>query len=175
MKFSVVVLIATLVIVAEPTMTRVRNMNEDIGTIGVQCIPYGETHPEGPRNYSIFDIGKRGVPILTKKQRKMLSSIREYVKSPTLRFTFIYDDLVVFDATDGPCFDGGAPGYPVLNGACNEYYQPGEDPRKTVPAPGCIGPPRPWISSDKGLPGDPGVWSRAHAVKSTSTPTRSNS
>lgn len=54
-------------------------------------------------------------------------------------FTFIPGDLVIFDAVDGPCFDGIAPGYPVINGACDEFYQPGDDPTKTVPAPDCVG------------------------------------
>ena len=148
-----------IVVVSEPTMATA-GKSRDMHRAGIQCTPYGESSPQGPRNYAVSEIGKRGVPALKKNQLKMLSSIRKYVRSSTLRFTFIDDDLVVFDAVDGPCFDGGAPGYPVLNGACDEYYQPGEDPRKTVPAPGCIGPPRPWIASDKNLPGDPGVWSR---------------
>lgn len=129
---------------------------------GIQCKPYLETTPQGPRNYSVAEIGNPGIPKLTRRQLKSISSIKQYISSPFLRFAFVSDELIVFDAVDGPCFDGGAPGYPVLNGDCNEYYQPGEDPRTTVAAPGCIGPPRPWIPSDKGLPGDPRIWSRKH-------------
>ena len=160
MNLSAAAFVTALIIVAEPTMIRAANVNGSSSLVGVQCTPYGEKRPQGPRNYSVFEIGKRGVPELTRDQRKMLASIRKFVRSRSLRFTFIESDFVVFDAVDGPCFDGGAPGYPVLNGACNEYYEPGEDPRKTAPAPGCIGPPRPWIPSDKGLPGDPRVWTR---------------
>jgi hypothetical protein len=159
-NFSIVGLSLAIVIVAEPTMTNAIS-SHGVHQSGIQCRPYGENSPQGPRNYSVAEIGRRGVPMLTSSQLKMLSSIRKFVKSTTLRFSFISGDFIVFDAIDGACFDGGAPGYPVLNGACNEYYQPGEDPRKTVPAPGCIGPPRPWISSDKGLPGDPRVWSQS--------------
>ena len=127
--------------------------------LGHQCIPYGETRPRGPVIYRTRDIGKRGVPKLDKHEALAVESIAHYIKSEKLRFAILGGGIVIFYAQAGDCVDG-APGYFVLNGACNEYYQPGEDPEDTHPAPGCIGPPRPWIRSDRVLHGDPTAWSR---------------
>jgi hypothetical protein len=125
--------------------------------LGQRCIPYGETQSTGPVIYHVADIGRRGVPVLTPSQKRSISAITRYLKSPHLRFVLLDRQFVVFNAFRGPCvYD--APGYQVLNGFCNEYYQPGRDPDHTHPVAGCIGPPRPWAPADRGLPGDPNFW-----------------
>ncbi len=53
---------------------------------------------------------------------------------------------MVYDAVAGVCVDT-APGYPVLNGRCNEYYEPGENPKSTnvVPTWSNEAKTRPWM------------------------------
>jgi hypothetical protein len=106
------------------------------------------------------DLGRPQVPHLNADERGTIALIRRYVHSKTLRFAFVGGSMIVFDARFGPCW-GVAPGYFVLNGFCNEYYEPGEKPTSTHGIPGpCTGPRRPWKPEDKGLPGDPRAWSR---------------
>jgi hypothetical protein len=125
--------------------------------LGHQCVPYDLMRATGPIIYRVADVGRRGVPKLDKHERDEIRTISKFVRSRYLRFAVLGGDVVVFNAFRGDCvYD--APGYPVLNGACNEYYQPGLDPNVTHPMPGCLGPPRPWVASDKGLPGDPSFW-----------------
>ena len=126
--------------------------------VGVQCTPYLSDKPSGPISYTAARVGTKGVPPVGGPDRQTLALIRRFVHSRTLRFVYLRDrGFIVFDARYGPC-NGAAPGYPVLNGACNEYYEPGEDPTKTHPMSGCVGPPRPWVPSDAGLPGNPNDW-----------------
>lgn len=100
-----------------------------------------------PESYLISDVGKPGFPALTKHETWMVRTITHYVHSPTLRLAWLaHGEFVVFDATDGPCADF-APGYPVLNGVCNDYYQPGENPYSTSPGPTEIQcAKRPWLN-----------------------------
>lgn len=115
-----------------------RGRNRDLGA---QCIPYGKSFPEGPKSYLVSDIGKRGVPKPDESQRDAIRTIGRYVHSATLRF--VEDPFVVFDAKLGPCLDA-AGGYPMLNGSCWEFYEPGENPYTTLPAPDEICPKYPW-------------------------------
>ena len=94
-------------------------------------------------SYRADDVGRPGVPRLTDDQRRVLAKIRRYLHSKTLRFAFVGGSMIVFDARYGPCWDV-APGYKVLNGACNEYYEPGEEPASTFGIPGCYETPPPW-------------------------------
>jgi len=123
--------------------------------VSVQCMgntPPGTTpNPKPPPlSYLVSDIGKHGVPQLNAPERAMIERIRRYVRSKTLRFAWVEDSTtmgepIVFDAYDGPC-EGWAAGYAVLNGACNEYYEPGENPYSTHAVPGCYrSSPRPWM------------------------------
>lgn len=106
------------------------------GDLGTQCTPYGQTKSSGPKSYLVADVGKGGVPVLSIRNRWTIQRIEASHHSPTLRFA-ILDKLIVFDARHGPCYDV-AGGYPVLNGACNEFYEPGEDPTQTKAAMGCL-------------------------------------
>jgi hypothetical protein len=72
-----------------------------------------------------------------------------YVHPSTLRFAFIGGEFIVFDAAQGPCAPY-APGYSVLNGACNEMYSPTDNFKSTAGVPGCAMAPRPWIAHDGG-------------------------
>ncbi len=119
---------------------------------GTQCVPYGGTVPSGPKSYLVKDLGKPDVPRLSSVQLRTIRAIRRYVASPTLRFTFTdYQGFTIFDADKGPCLDL-AGGYPVLNGSCNEFYEPGEDPTTTSAAPGCLGTSPPWAKAISRLP-----------------------
>ena|ERR1017187_8724293 len=94
-----------------------------------------------PISYQVSDVGKTRVPALNHHEMALLKKIEHYVHSQTLRFEFITNKLdrhrmIFFDAVQGACI-GNAPGYHVLNGACNEYYEPGENPRYTVGIPSC--------------------------------------
>ena len=102
-------------------------------------------------SYLVSDIGKPGMPRLSVSERAMIERVRRYVHSRTLRFAWVdhsttMGEPIVFDAYDGPC-EVWAGGYQVLNGFCNEYYEPGENPYSTHAAPGgCYrAPPRPWM------------------------------
>jgi hypothetical protein len=115
---------------------------------GIRCQITPAVYGATPASYSASDAARRGVPSLTSSQMKTLHTIEWYVHSSTLRFAFADRESVVYDADKGPCIVS-APGYFVLNGACNEYYMP-SDPNRTVPlSGGCFEPPRPWVPSDK--------------------------
>ena len=112
---------------------------------GVAChrFVYPGTTPNPnppPLSYSVKDIAKPGVPTLTADESAVLRRIRRYVHSETLRFAWVSNwksnDFIVYDATDGPCANF-ALGYEVLNGPCDVFYEPGENPYSTHP-----GPPR---------------------------------
>lgn len=111
-----------------------------------------------PPSYRTADVGKPGVPSPKPSDLRMLRRIQRYVHSPTLRYVYAAKRFLVYDAIDGPCM-GGAPGYFVLNGSCNEFYMPSNQTDYTVATPGCFSPPRPWIAHDRGQ-GDPKSWSQ---------------
>ena len=113
-----------------------------VSKMGAQCIPYGKLRPEGPRSYLVSDIGKPGVPHLDARAMRAIHKIQRYVHSSTLRF--VAEPFMLFDATRGPCLDIAGE-YPLLNGACNEFYEPGEDPYHAKAAPGDICPKYPWM------------------------------
>ncbi len=109
-----------------------------------------------PQSYAVADIGKPGFPVLGPSEAKMVHSIQRYVHSKTLRLAWlgsrepgVKGEFIVFDATDGPC-SAGAYGYLVLNGDCNEYYEPGESPYGTHPGPGGCAETehRPWMTTE---------------------------
>lgn len=69
-------------------------------------------------------------PVVGKPERQMIRRATTPTNLETLRFVFLSNDnMIVFDAPNGPCFDA-AGGYQVLNYAhANTFYEPGEDPR----------------------------------------------
>jgi hypothetical protein len=114
---------------------------------GIECVPYGGRALSPPPSYAVADIGRLGVPVLSRNQLRLIQRIRRSVKSDHLRFVWYSPtSFMVYDAVAGACIDT-APGYPVLNGACNEYYEPGEDPQRTNVAPDCTeaAKSRPWM------------------------------
>ena len=112
--------------------------------------PGTQINPElPPQSYLASDVGKPDFPALRPEERATLQRIEQSVRSPTLRIAWVGArggrEFIVFDATDGPC-EVWAAGYQVLNGYCNEFYQPGENPYHTHAVPDCFGPKRPWMT-----------------------------
>jgi len=109
-----------------------------VGRFGLACRGEGI----GPVGYRVNDIGKWGVPNPSRDQSELLSRIRRYDRSPTLRFAFIgqgpYEPrFIVYDNRDKPCDET-----PVLNGTPIEYYQPQQTPYVFSGPEG--GTPYPW-------------------------------
>jgi len=102
---------------------------------GIAClgnVPPGTTpNPiPPPLSYLAKDVGKATAPELTSGEAAELGRIERFVSLKTLRFAWInrengHQGFIVFDATDGPC---ALDHYEVLNGGCNVYYMPGENP-----------------------------------------------
>jgi hypothetical protein len=108
------------------------------------CHPYGDYTPgKGVWNYRVREAGKPGTPTLKPQEFAQLRTVERRHQSRFLRFAVLNTsqlggvarEFVVFDATEGPCFDG-ALGYEVLNAGPNIYYEPGENPYATHPVPG---------------------------------------
>ena len=120
------------------------------GTACLGNVPPGTTvDPERPpQSYLATDIGRAGFPRLSTAELHTVRSIARYIRSKTLRVAWVdhastHRNFIVFDADQGPCF--AAPGgYVVLNGTCNEFYEPGENPYHTLSAPSCVPMKRPW-------------------------------
>jgi hypothetical protein len=107
-----------------------------------------------PESYAVNEISKPGFPGLTPSEATTVRRIRRYVQSPTLRIAWLPPhgyrkkaEFVVFDAVDGPCSKTLA--YGVLNGWCNEMYQPSFDAYSTWAAPDCLkATPPPWMTAE---------------------------
>jgi hypothetical protein len=125
-----------------------RERRVGLGTICAVLNP-GKDLRTTPPSYLAADIGKAGVPTPKARDLRMVRRIQRYVHSKTLRFAYAAGEFIVYDATDGPC-TGSAPGYFVLNGACNESYMPSSESDSTIAVPGCLEAPRPWIPHDRG-------------------------
>ncbi len=119
-----------------------------VGKYGIACLTVQQRTTPGETSYDVENIGKQGVPALTREQISMVRPIQRYIQSRTLRFTFVHmqPHFVVFDATDGPCADF-APGYWVLNDPRpDSFYEPGEAPGFVHAVPGEDAPtPGPWM------------------------------
>jgi hypothetical protein len=103
-----------------------------------------------PQSYLVKDTDKPGFPALKPSEASMVRRIVRYVHSSTLRIAWVNDEreFIVFDANDGPC-EVWAGGYSVLNGDCNEFYQPGENPYHTHAGTGCYPVKRPWMTAKR--------------------------
>ena len=97
-----------------------------------------------PIEYAAEDVGKPGFPKLTRYELVALRELRRVDDSPQLRIAWVdgpdgpNSEFIIFDETGEPC-NGNAGGYRVLNGRCNEFYEPGENPYETRAANGCYG------------------------------------
>ncbi len=122
-------------------------------TFGIGCL--GTTPPGStpnpvppPESYRVRDIGRPGFPALKPVEAALTKRVIRYIKSDTLRIAWVTQrnstEFIIFDAIYGPCYNGSG-GYPVLNGRCNEFYDPGENPYHTLPAPSCFPSKRPWL------------------------------
>jgi hypothetical protein len=93
-----------------------------------------------PLSFAVKDIGKPGMPALSGSEIKAVRRIERIAPSPALRFAWVQGrdkaEFIIFNASDGPC-EVEAAGYQVLNGSCNEFYQPGENPYHTHAVPDC--------------------------------------
>ncbi len=121
---------------------------------GIGClgnVPPGTTPRTDlpPESYAATDVGRPGFPAMRSDELATLDRIRRYVHSKMLRIAWVDArdgrEFIVFDATDGPC-EVWAGGYGVLNGDCNEFYQPGENPYSTHAGSGCYPTSRPWMT-----------------------------
>jgi hypothetical protein len=82
------------------------------------------------------------------KEAALVKRVTHDVESDTLRIAWVDwattpKGFIIFDASDGPCTTGHP--YSVLNGSCNEIYEPGENPYETKAAPDCFPTKRPWL------------------------------
>jgi hypothetical protein len=128
---------------------------------GIACDVWnpGEQKRTTPPSYLVADIGKAGVPRPAPNDLRTVRQIQHYVHVETLRFVYAAGEFMVYDAVYEPCA-GFAPGYFVLNGGCNEYYMPASTSDFSIPVPGCLGPPRPWMPADRSRAlGDASRWS----------------
>jgi hypothetical protein len=119
----------------------------------------------GPPSYLANNIGH--VAMRNATDRRTLDKIQRFVHPTTLRFAYVGGEFIVFDAVAGPC-EGGAPGYPLLNQGCSDYYAPtdfespdaeGAKAGITGAPGGCRLAPRPWMPGDGGDPKAPS-WSK---------------
>ncbi len=121
--------------------------------LATRCASYDRSVSEGPPSYLVSDIGRFGVPSISRYALHEIKEILKYVHSPTLRFIpDVNPSLqategrlvpIVFDATEGPCADTR---YAVLNDACNMGYAPAESPLITVlMGPGDVCPRYAWM------------------------------
>ncbi len=121
--------------------------------LGAACSRNGVV---GQPSYLASDIGKPGVPTIDARNLSILHKIMRYVRSRTLRFSYLGGTtFIVFDAGYGPC--GGTP-YTVLNApSCGEVFMPTDvdTPRgnQIFAGPGgCFHQPRPWMPHGGGNP-----------------------
>jgi hypothetical protein len=120
---------------------------------GIGCLgdvsPGATPNPERPpQSYRVKDIGRPSFPTLTSEEAALVKRVTHYVTSDTLRIAWVDrattpKGFIIFDASDGPCTTGQQ--YRVLNGSCNEVYEPGENPYRTFPVPDCFPTKRPWL------------------------------
>lgn len=117
---------------------------QDVGA-GVRCLIDGSP---GPISYPASAAGKAGVPALKHQEDRILHKIAKRLRSPTVRFSWVGAQFIVFDATDGPC-EPYAPGYSVLNMDCSTRYSPTDDFDRLSSVSSCFGTPYPWANRRK--------------------------
>jgi hypothetical protein len=108
----------------------------------------------GPPSYPVSDIGKAGVPRPRAGEIATLHLILHYIHPLALRFAYIKGhngrEFILFNAPPERLCDPELTGFFVLNGACNEFYEPLN--LDVLGAwPDCDSPPRPWVKGDPGV------------------------
>jgi hypothetical protein len=104
-------------------------------------VPPGSTPSpiEPPIEYNARDVGKPGFPPLNQRELRTLKNIEATNSSPSLKIAWLRQSkpksgFLVFDDPGVPC--GTLGGFKVINGACNEFYEPEENPYRTITVPG---------------------------------------
>lgn len=104
----------------------------------------------GEAIYRVADVGHPRVPRLRPRDVRQLRAILRYVQPTSLRFTYVGDEFVLFNAplTESDICGADTPPFAVWNGSCNEYYNPLLGVTEAVMT--CGHPPRPWVKNDRG-------------------------
>jgi hypothetical protein len=100
-------------------------------------VPPGSTpNPiEPPIEYNARDVGKLGFPPLNQRDLRTLKKIEVTNSSRSLKIAWLAQSrFLVFDDPGTPCGTLGV--FKVINGECDEFYEPGENPYRTIPVPG---------------------------------------
>jgi hypothetical protein len=99
------------------------------------CNVYGTL---GPPSYLVSDMGKPGAPVPDSSDVTTLHKMLRYVHSATLRYAFLGNEFIVYDAVNGP-YSMEVP-YAVLNErSCNAMYAPVDRPDALSASTGCWG------------------------------------
>lgn len=119
---------------------------EIAGRPGIRCSGYVSPSPQGPQPapptiYSVRDLGKIGVPALSREQSSSLLDLQNSgLKS--LYFAFLpkvahLPSFIAFNADRGVVCANWAGGYTVLNDNPDGriFYEPGENPYTVLAAP----------------------------------------
>ena len=120
------------------TVTATQTSHEVMVGSGIACRL--SSSAVGPTSYAAQDVGKPGLPKVSPKDLATLKRIIRTAGDPTLRFAYVMGEFIVYDAFNGPC--AGMVRYRVINGACNEFYEPYDIAYNTSSAmgPGCLNP-----------------------------------
>ncbi len=94
---------------------------------GLACSVDGNV---GPTSYAVSTAGRPGFPHVTEKDLITLRAITKSLGSRNIRYVFLDERFVVFDASPGLC-SGRVP-LTVLNGRCGEFYANTDRPFETV-------------------------------------------
>lgn len=113
---------------------------------GIGCTGGGAL---GPISYSVYDLGKPGVPKLSVRDARMLHAIMRYVHPRTLRFAYLEGGTMfgVMDMQSGPCTGGqvavlSAPG-------CDMVTIPYDGMGQVFASSGCWSAARPWFPGER--------------------------
>jgi len=110
----------------------------------------------GPPSGPIDLTGRPGVPRIAPQDLAKLRRMLRYIHPSYLRFAYLSampkgHRFIIFNAAPSALCSQHV--FSVLNGSCNEYYEPSDVMFTSTPATSCINPPRPWIQGDRGAKG----------------------
>ncbi len=110
---------------------------------GIRCLPQEGGMPDDPVIYRVTDMGKPDTPRLDARKRAFFKRIRRRYPREDLRFAEVLGRMLVFRVAGKDVCSLGAHNM-VLDGWCDEYYMPGENPRRRFPSGECWSTPPPW-------------------------------